>query len=116
VVERRRHNRRGLIGYLILSAAIVAALTATWFNDRNLDNNRVERIAQINQINTAPCKSLRNLYIVIRKSIEDGNRAIDEISYYKAHPAERLRAHARNRETLELFRIPPCPKDVRLKE
>jgi hypothetical protein len=65
----------------------------------------------LNRINAAQCASLANLYSVIRKTLTDADAAIDRISYYKTHPVEREQAHERNRETIDSFRTPPCPKD-----
>ncbi len=104
-------SRRGLIGYLILVAAIAVAFGLQWKQDREVEQNRRERVQQINQINTFQCRSLQNLYLVIRKSLRDSDKAIDELSYYKQFPLERTEAHRRNAETLELFRVPPCPSN-----
>lgn len=68
----------------------------------------------INRINRAQCASLTNLYVVIRKTLADADAAIDEIDYYREHPAERERAHERNRETRERFRKPPCPENTQI--
>ena len=68
----------------------------------------------INEVNAAQCSSLVNLYAVIRKSLEDADKAIDELDYYRLHPLERMRAHERNRETLHRFRNPPCPNDIQI--
>lgn len=103
------HRHGGVIGFAILAAAVVLAFFFTWMNDRETDRNRRERIQQINLVNTSQCQSLQNLYRVIRKTLQDSDRAIDELAYYRQFPEERRRAHARNAETLELFRVPPCP-------
>lgn len=105
-------ERRAAVGYLILAAAVALAFLATWVNDREIEHNRLERVRELNQVNRAQCLALQNLYIVIRKTLADADKAIDELAYYRTYPAERLRAHARNQETLKLFRSPPCPRDI----
>lgn len=102
-------NRLAVIGYLILTVAVAGSF---W----QIEQNRTAATAQVNEINVAQCASLRNLYAVIRKTLADGDKAIDRIDYYRTHPAERAEAHARNRETISRFREPPCPPNIRLEE
>lgn len=97
------------MGYLILAVAVGFAL----WRDASI---RDENVRHLNRVNASQCESLRNLYNVIRKSLEDSDKAIDELAYYKAHPEERAKAHARNQATLMLFRLPPCPPAIRLEE
>lgn len=97
------------MGYLILAVAVGFAL----WRDASI---RDENVIQLNKVNASQCASLRNLYNVIRKSLEDSDKTIDELAYYKTHPEERAQAHARNQSTLMLFRLPPCPPAVQLEE
>lgn len=106
--------RRATIGYVVLSVAVVLAFFFTWRNDQEIEDARVERLRQLNEVNAAQCASLRNLYTVIQKSLLDGDKAIDELAYYRQFPDERRRAHLRNRKTMEMFRTPPCPRDFKL--
>ena len=107
--QARIRRRLNLVGYLILSTAVVLAF---W----RVDQIRSEAITHVNEVNASQCASLRNLYNVIRKSLEDSDKAIDEIAYYKQNPVERARAHERNRATIAAFRLPPCPPAIRIKE
>lgn len=97
------------MGYLILAIAVGFAL----WRDAEI---RRENVARINDVNASQCLSLTNLYSVIRKTLEDADKAIDTIDYYEEHPAERARAHERNRATLMLFHQPPCPDAISLEE
>ena len=108
----RRHL--ALTGYLVLAVAVVLAFFATWVNDRRITEARIERLQQLNEVNKAQCRSLKNLYAVIRKTLKDADKAIDELIYYQVYPKERVRAHQRNRKTLAMFKTPPCPKNFRL--
>lgn len=107
-------NRLAVVGYLLLTVAVAAAFWATWNNDRRFDEERDAHIARLNKVNEAQCASLQNLYAVIRKTLADADKAIDEIAYYRRFPTERRRAHARNAATLERFRTPPCPRNISL--
>lgn len=124
----RRWLRPSVIGYLLLTAGVVAALVASHNDDaetkravaavaanaKRVEEARVERVGQLNRVNQAQCKSLRNLYAVIRKTIEDADAVIESSDYYREHPDEAKTAHARNADTLRRFRSPPCPPDVEL--
>lgn len=105
-----------LLGYAILTGAVVLAFAATWHNDKEIEKARDERVGQINRVNRAQCASLRNLYSIIAKSLRDGDDAIDKIAYYRTHQAERAEAHRRNMVTIDRFRLPPCPDDIELEE
>lgn len=107
----------------IFTAGIVAViLLATYFirtaheNDRRIEAARVERIQQINAVNQAQCASLRNLYAVIRKSLEDSDAQIDKLAYYREHPGEARDAHRRNQDTIRRFKTPVCPPRVTVEE
>jgi hypothetical protein len=86
-----RSQKRWLV---VLAGVIVAAIVASYFavsqgqaDQRargdlvtakqlllRIEENRVESVRHINMINRAQCASLRNLYAVIRKSLEDGDK------------------------------------------
>lgn len=106
---------RAAIGYLILTLAVVGAFYASYENDQRIEQARIERLKQLNVINTSQCRSLQNLYTVIRKSLRDADAAIDELAYYRQYPAERKRAHQRNTQTLDMFKTPPCPANFTIK-
>jgi hypothetical protein len=114
--EEPRYRKNGdvpwaTIGFTILALVNMVAFYGVWYNAEKVEDARVERIGQLNRINAAQCASLQNLYGVIRTSVANSDAAIDELDYYKQHPLERERAHERNRETLEAFRTPPCPRN-----
>lgn len=104
----------GLIGYTILTAAVAAAFLAVGLNNRKIEDARRERVAQLNAVNEAQCDALRNLYAVIAKTVRDNDAAIDTFEYYRSHPEEAAAAHRRNLETLEKFKTPACPPDIKL--
>src|SRR5688500_17210057 len=86
VVGGRGHL--AVIGFLILAALNVGAFARVEQNTHAVEDARVERVRQINKVNVAQCASLRNLYGVIRKTLRDGDEAIDNIQYYRDHPGE----------------------------
>lgn len=90
------------------------ALRAALLNDQRIEAARIERVKQINHVNRAQCASLANLYSIIRLTLQQSDQSIDQITYYRTHPAERERAHIQNAETLAKFRTPPCPRDISL--
>lgn len=94
-----------MVGYLILTLAVTGAFV-------RIEQSRTDAVEKVNRINAAQCASLRNLYAVIRKTLEDGDMAIDKIAYYRTHPEEREAAHNRNQATIARFRDPPCPANV----
>lgn len=78
------------------------------------EKDRADRIHELNAINHAQCKSLRNLYLVLARTIAESDESISKVEYFRRHPAEARAAHERNRMTLRSFRSPPCPPDVTL--
>lgn len=90
------------------------ALLASIENDRRIEAARIERVRQINHVNAAQCASLANLYSIIRLTLQQSDKSIDQIVYYQQHPEERVRAHMQNAVTLGKFRTPPCPPDIKL--
>ena len=112
MASRLGHARLATIGYLILALATGGAFVATWWNAKAVERTRVERVGQLNQINKEQCASLRNLYTVIQQTLVESDKRIDTIFYYRAHPAERRRAHRTNAAIIQRFRLPPCPAKI----
>lgn len=115
-----------IVGVLIGASAVLAyqqgmsdneakrAVRASIENDRKIEAARLERVRQINHVNQAQCASLANLYSIIRLTLQQSDKSIDQITYYRTHPLERRRAHMQNALTLAKFRTPPCPADITL--
>lgn len=124
MVSNRLKMTAAIVGALLLAASYLAIKQGT--SDANakqllaqnlktqaqVEAARVERVKQINNVNHAQCRSLQNLYAIIRTTITTSDRSLDKIAYYRAHPAEKAFVHEQNRKTLEMFRQPPCPRDV----
>ncbi len=105
--EIRRYVKRALIGYLILAAAISVGFFAFY-------QVRTTNYEKLNIINERQCNSIGNLYEVIRSSIDKNDAQIDQIEYYKLHPAEAEAAHAANAAVRKQFKTPACPRDITL--
>ena len=82
--------------------------------DQRIEAAREERVQQINRINEAQCDALQQLYRTIRRTLVESDKQIDTIAYYRANPAEAAAVHARNKQILEDFAVPPCPEDIAL--
>lgn len=109
---RQRWLRPHVIGYLLLTAGVVAALWTSHQADVNQARARAERLRQLNAINEAQCDSLANLYGVIRKTLKDAETTITGSAYYREHPGEQRDALRRNQDTIDRFKTPPCPRVV----
>lgn len=111
------HGRRWIvIGYAFLALGTGAGFFVSYDNQGDIEDARAERVRQINGVNAAQCASLRNLYAVIRQTIEASDRNVDTLQYYKEHPDEAELVHEQNARTLAKFREPPCPQQIELTE
>lgn len=100
------------ISVIAAFACVFVSFKASRDSDIRLESARLERLRQVNEINTAQCASLRNIYTLLRSTVEESDRRLDNIQYYRQHPAELADAHATNLAILLRFRTPPCPSDV----
>lgn len=110
----KRALRLVVIGYAVLALGVCAALFASWLNARHVEQARRERISQLNQINISQCESLRNVYSVIQQTLVESDNRINELDYYKHHPAERINAHHANAAIIQRFKTPPCPGKIKV--
>lgn len=100
---------------LISFVVLVGLGYAIWENKATIarvEAARAERVMQINRINQAQCASLRNLYSNLQLTIEQSDKTIDTLAYYRGNPQEKAAAHRYNRQVIGRFREPPCLHDI----
>lgn len=109
----RRHL--SLIAYLIVVIAGIVgfSIVKSLYNDiqseraaRARDVDRVLIIADA--VNMNQCKEIENLKAAIVLTIEEADRSIDSIDYYRLYPTEAAKAHERNRQAIEKFSPRSC--------